>query len=231
MKKYKVLAILLCVTLAAVSFGCGRQRQESESSTDGAVPTGITERQTGEYNIKNSLEEMTRLEASKENRIAASGQEELDSALADKTSSGVLLRTSERTTVTVKGSHAGKTVTVNAPSGCVISESENVSFVLEQTGTGGLITDAKASSVYVKGENIPLTLKAGADAVYINGKNCTATFKDGEYPSVTVLNATAVLTNLTQNDIKITLANGSTVTLPPQRTYSLADDSFSKAKP
>ena len=120
---------------------------------------------------------------------------------------------------------------MNAPSGCVISESENVSFVLEQTGTGGLITDAKASSVYVKGENIPLTLKAGADAVYINGKNCTATFKDVEYPSVTVLNATAVLTNLTQNDIKVTLANGSSVTLPPQRTYSLADDSFSKAKP
>lgn len=231
MKKHKVLAVLLCITLAAVSFGCGRHRSEGEASTDGAVPSDITERQTDEYNIKNSIEEMTRLEASRENRIAASDQEEFDSAIADKTSSGVLLRTSERTTVTVKGSHAGKTVTVNAPAGCVVSESENVSFVLEQTGTGGLITDAKASSVYVKGENIPLTLKAGADAIYITGKNCTATFKDGEYPSVTVLNVTAVLTNLTQNDIKVTLANGSTVILPPQQTYSLADDSFSKAKP
>ena len=228
---HRIFALALSVILAASCFGCGKPSAETEASTDSAAPTAATEEPTSAYGIKDSLEEMTRLEAAGKNQIAASNQEEFDRAIDDRTTSGVLLRTSEHTTVTVSGSHAGKTVTVNAPSLCVVSESENVSFVLEQAGSGGLIPEARAASVYVRGDGIPLTLKAGADAVFVTGKNCTVTFKGGEYPSVTVLNITAVLTNLTQNDITVTRANGTTVVLPPQKTYSLADDSITKAKP
>ncbi len=238
MKTYKTIALTLCIALAAASFGCGRQSGDGKDTTDNAAPSEVTQLTTDDakqptdgYGVKDAIEEITKIEAAQKNQVSASGQADFDSAIADETSSGVLLRTTEHKTVTVSGSHAGKTVTVDAPSGCVVSESENVSFILEQTGTGGLITDAKAAAVYVKGDNIPLTLKAGADSVLVTGKNCTVTFKSGEYPSVTVLNITAALTNLTQNDINITRANGTILTLPSMQTYNFEDDSFSKAKP
>lgn len=230
MKKITAVSLTLCLAVSALLYGCvGKNRTDAENGTNPAAPSA-SERETAEYEIKNSIEEMTRLAETAKNRILVKNQEELDSALDDKTASGVLFASDEHISVTVGGKHDGKTVTVNAPSGSVVSESENVSFVLEATGSGGLITDAKAASVYVKGENIPLTLKAGAAAVFVSGKNCDVTFKGGEYPSVTVLNSATVLTNLTETDITLTFANGTHTVLPAGEKYSVADDVFSKAK-
>lgn len=222
MKTAKIICAVLCLSLAVTAFGCGKGG--SENPTDSAAPSvSQPSGKKDELNIKKGIEEMTRLDNAKKTQILASDGEELKSALSDKMSSGALFRTSERTSVTLSGEYGKKTVTVNAPSGSLISESAGLDFVLEATGTGGLITDAAAGSIYVKGENIPLTLKAGADAVYVYGKNCTVTLKGGEYPSVTVLNTTAVIENKTENDITVTLANGAGLTVKAGETCNFAD--------
>lgn len=230
MKRVKIISVIICIAACTALFGCGNGNG-GENTTSPAAPSQSDEKTSGdEFNVKNALEEATRLTEAQKNQVLASNQSELDAALADKTSSGALFRTTERTSVTVSGAKAGKTVTVKAPSASVISESEGVSFILEETGTGGLITDAEAASIYVRGDKIPLTLKSGAESIVVYGSDCSVTFKGGKFGTVAVFNATAVLTNLTAEEIAVTLANGTTLTLPSMQTYSFNDGKFSKAK-
>lgn len=231
MKKARAAAALLCVLITMLSFGCGKKPNPTDT-TDPALPVPTSETVTSdEKTVKNSVEEMTRLDAAKNNQILVSDGEELERALKDKQSAGVLFRTEERLSLTLSGKHDGKTITVKAPASSIVSESENVSFILMSVGTGGLITDAKAKSIYVSGENVPLTLKAGAENVIIKGAKCSVTFKGGEYGSVTVFNTTTVLTNLSSEPIVITCANGTAFSLPSMQTYYFENDSFEKAKP
>ncbi len=234
----KLLAVLLCAVTAAGICSCGNTQTDTtdnaniEASDSGETTSPAIEAPTNPeaYNAKNSIENMEKLEEYAKSYSAATDAAGLNSLLSGSTNYGGVLMNAPKGQAVIEGDFTDKTVVVKSADTSVISKADGMSYVIEEISNGGLITENRAGSVYVKGENVSLTLKNGADAVYISGKNCDAVFKGGEFTLVYVSNITAKLTNLTDNDITVTLVNSSRITLPSGQVYSLEDNSFSKAK-
>ncbi len=233
-----ILAILLCVAATVFVSSCGGTKEdttdnaniEAADSTETTSPAVEAPTDAEAYNAKNSIESMEKLEEYAKSYSAATDAAGLNSLLNGSTTYGAVLLNAEKGQATVEGGFTDKTVVVKSADSTVVSKADGMSYIIEEISDGGLIAENRAGSVYVKGENVSLTLKNGADAVYISGKNCDAVFKGGEFSVVYVNNITAKLTNLTDNDITVTLANSSRITLPSGQVYSLEDNSFSKAK-
>ncbi len=125
--------------------------------------------------------------------------------------------------------HSDKTISIRT-TGTFTLESSVASLVI-LGADGGFTANAKADSIIIKGENIKAELNSPSGTVYISGKNTELFINNNEIQKVIAANTTAVIHNLSDKAIQVTLMNGSEVTVNSNQTYTVKDNVLTKYKP
>ena len=124
--------------------------------------------------------------------------------------------------------HSDKTVSIRT-SGSFTLDSTVTSVVLIGVGKG-FTANAKADSIIIKGDDIKAELNSATGIVYILGKNAEVFVKNNEIEKVIAGNTTALIHNLSDKEISVTLMNGTKVIVSKNQTYHVQDNTLTKYK-
>ena len=121
---------------------------------------------------------------------------------------------------------AGKAVSINT-TGSVSLDSPVETLILNGAANG-FTANAKACSIVLQGTGITADLNSETGTVLVKGKDITVNVRNSSVEKLIVISISAIVNNLTEADIFVTLANGTKVTVPANHTYRLSDNTIQK---
>ena len=121
---------------------------------------------------------------------------------------------------------AGKAVSINT-TGSVSLDSPVETLILNGAANG-FTANARAESIVLAGSGITAELSSEAGTVLVKGKDITVNVRNSSVEKLIVVNVTAIVNNLTEADIYVTLANGTKITVPANHTYYISDNTLQK---
>lgn len=107
----------------------------------------------------------------------------------------------------------GGSLTVESPVKTLIAEEINGSFSVT----------SKIDNIILKGTEITVDIKSDTGSVYIEGKNATVNIS-AKTDKVFAHNVMSVINNYSDNDVTVTLANGTITSVAPQKSYNVYEN-------
>ncbi len=124
------------------------------------------------------------------------------------------------------GSNSDKIVSVKT-SGSVSLDSP-VNTLIINGADKGFTANAKADTVIFAGSSVTADIKSETGTVLVKGKDVTLNINNSNIEKLVVLNVYTTVNNLTEEEIAVTLANGTKVIVPAGNTYNVKDNTLQK---
>jgi hypothetical protein len=95
---------------------------------------------------------------------------------------------------------------------------------------GGMVScDCRTScGINLEGNGITAEIRSATGVILVKGKNITVNVSNSSVEKLIVINVSTKVNNLTDEDIKITLANGAKITVPAKHVYNTNDNTVQK---
>lgn len=92
----------------------------------------------------------------------------------------------------------------------------------------GFTAEARAESIILEGNGITAEIRSATGVILVKGKNITVNVSNSSVEKLIVINVSTKVNNLTDEDIKVTLANGAKITVPAKHVYNTNDNTVQK---
>ena len=119
-----------------------------------------------------------------------------------------------------------KTVDIST-SGSVTLDSPAETLIVNGA-EGGFTANAKAESIILEGTGITAEINSETGTILVKGKDITVNVRNSVVEKIIAVNVSAIINNLTDTDIFVTLANGTKITVPSEHTYKVSDNTLQK---
>ncbi len=209
--------ILITVTVACILTSCTAAKEETATQLSDAEAEKLSE----DFSFFNT--QLSRAESAKNTAT----NDAFQSVLINPDTSMAAYYGAEDITIALP-EHSEKTVSIRT-SGSFTLESSVASIVLLGV-SNGFTANAKADSILIKGDDIRAELNAPTGTVYITGKNAEIFINNNEIDKLIAGNTTALIHNLSDEAISVTLMNGTKITVNKNQTYHVQDNTLTKYK-
>ena len=213
--KRKLSAVILILTLAITLFSCTKPAPETATQiSDG-----------DSVHIKEDFDTM-------ESKLA---EAESATAVSDTDSFTAQLESSDTDVISYKGNDdvvidsanaSEKTVDIST-SGSITLDSPAETLIVNGA-EGGFTANAKAESIILEGTGITAEINSETGTILVKGKDITVNVRNSVVEKIIVVNISAIINNLTDTDIFVTLANGTKITVPSDHTYRVSANTLQK---
>ena len=215
--KRKISVAILILALMLTLFSCRQAPPEPA--------TQLSDKDS--VHLKEDFDELDGKLSEAETAEAASDTASFETQLTDNNSAVVSYEGSED--IQIDGENTSdKTVTINT-TGSIILASPVEALIVDGAG-GGFTAEARAESIILEGDGIIADIKSGTGTVLVNGKNVTVNVRNSAIEKIIVVNTTAKVNNITDDDVTVMLANGAKVSVPARNTYNVSDNTLQRYK-
>ena len=213
--KRKISAAILLLTLMMMLFSCAQPPSEPATQLSDKDSAQIKD----DFDLlEGKLSEAESLKT--ENNTAS-----FSAQLSDQSSDAVAYNGSED--ITIDSAEASeKTVTVTTTGSVTLSSP--VDTLIIGGADKGFTAEARAESIILEGNGITAEIRSATGVILVKGKNITVNVSNSSVEKLIVINVSTKVNNLTDEDIKITLANGAKITVPAKHVYNTNDNSVQK---
>ena len=215
--KRKISVAILILALMLTLFSCRQAPPEPA--------TQLSDKDS--VHLKEDFDELGGKLSEAETAEAASDTASFETQLTDNNSAVVSYEGSEDIQIDGENTSA-KTVTINTTGS--ISLSSPVEALIVSGADGGFTADARAESIILEGDGITADIKSETGTVLVNGKNVTVNVRNSAIEKIIVVNTTAKVNNITDDDVTVMLANGAKVSVPARNTYNVSDNTLQRYK-
>lgn len=216
MKKRIISAFL--ILLIALSIFCACKKEDAETTTDSVIPSKISDEDS--YTIGNDFQHINEQEAAAASTKGVATTDEFNKLVNDPDRVSVGYYGAQdidlnyddyvEKVLTIKTVGA---VTVNSPvSSVIVEEANNIDI------------NAKADSLIVNAKDVSVNVNADTGSIFVKGTNVTVNVYSGYAQKILLNNSTATVVNNTEQDITVTLTNGTKVTVSSYHTYFVKTD-------
>ena len=213
--KRKISAAILLLTLMMMLFSCAQPPSEPATQLSDKDSAQIKD----DFDLlEGKLSEAESLKT--ENNTAS-----FSAQLSDQSSDAVAYNGSEDITID-SAEASGKTVTVTTTGSVTLSSP--VDTLIIGGADKGFTAEARAESIILEGNGITAEIRSATGVILVKGKNITVNVSNSLVEKLIVINVSTKVNNLTDEDIKITLANGAKITVPAKHVYNTNDNSVQK---
>ena len=154
--------------------------------------------------------------------VRATTAEGFSKALAEKTDRTLRLEGAAAGEITLpEGDYTGRAMIFDAPAACVVSNAALGIVTISALNEAGANFYGHVQTAFVEGGNLKVSLSGGADQVFVTGSGADVTLAGGEFGLVYCDNSLAVIRNASGADVSLILPNGTGITIPAGRTYSM----------
>ena len=213
--KRKLSAAVLILTLAAALFSCGKATPEAATQQSDGDSAHIKE----DFDIIES--KLSEAESATAVNDTASFSEQLENSDTD-----VISYEGNDDIIIDSAKASGKTVIINT-CGSVSLDSPADTLIVNGAANGFTV-NAEAGSIILAGTAVTAEINSETGTVLVKGKDITVNVRNSSVEKLIVVNVTAIVNNLTEEDIYVTLANGTKVTVPANHTYRISDNTLQK---
>lgn len=213
-----VAAILLAVCAIAAAIAISGGEDNKEITTDN-TPVITTEK---DYAPVADAEELL----SFADKSSSTGTVEAFNKVLDSTDAGVASYNGADDIIISREEHTDKIIKVKTL-GKVELNSSAASLIITDA-PDGLTVNAKVNNIIIDGDSVTADINCDTGSIYIKGKDVKLNIRDGKTANVVIGNSTAVIYNHTDEDVLVTLANGSTRIIEKRHTYQVKEDLISK---
>ncbi len=218
MTKKALSLIFVCLLFAALLSGCNLIKDKGEEAT--------LKSDSDSVNIKDDFSHIDEQISAAESAKSAATTEAFNKNLLNPEIKVVSFYGTDNVTIE-HSEKIDKTVSIKTPG--TVTVSSPVSNVVLMQADKGFTANAKADSIVIEGTGITCDLKHETGAVYITGKDCTVNIHEGSVEKILVRNSTAIITNYSDNNIEVTLTNGTKVTVEKNKTYDVKPNLIRRA--
>lgn len=213
--KRKISAAILLLTLMMMLFSCAQPPSEPATQLSDKDSAQIKD----DFDLlEGKLSEAESLKT--ENNTAS-----FSAQLSAKSSDAVAYNGSEDITID-SAEASGKTVTVTTTGSVTLSSP--VDTLIIGGADKGFTAEARAESIILEGNGITAEIRSASGVILVKGKNITVNVSNSSVEKLIVINVSTKVNNLTDEDIKVTLANGAKITVPAKHVYNTNDNTVQK---
>ncbi len=213
--KRKISAAVLFLTLIMMLFSCTQPPSEPATQLSDKDSAQIKD----DFDLlEGKLSEAESLKT--ENNTAS-----FSAQLSDQASDAVAYNGSEDITID-SAEASGKTVTVTTTGSVTLSSP--VDTLIIGGADKGFTAEARAESIILEGNGITAEIRSATGVILVKGKNITVNVSNSSVEKLIVINVSTKVNNLTDEDIKVTLANGAKITVPAKHVYNTNDNTVQK---
>ena len=212
--KRRVSAAVLLLTLIMTLFSCRQAPPEPATQQSDKDAPHIKE----DFDVLES--KLSEAESAKTENNTLSFSEQLSSGDTD-----VVFYEGSEDIIIDSPDTAGKTITVTT-SGSVTLSSPVDTLILGGADKG-FTADARAESIILSGNSITADIKSSTGTILVKGKDVTVNVT-AAVEKLLIINISAKISNLTDEDIRVTLANGAKITVPAKHIYNASDNTVQK---
>ena len=213
--KRKLYAVILILTLATTLFSCTKPAPETATQiSDG-----------DSVHIKEDFDAMESKLAEAESATAVSDTDSFTAQL-ESSDTDVISYEGNDDVVIDSANASEKTVDIST-SGSVTLDSPAETLIVNGA-EGGFTANAKAESIILEGTGITAEINSETGTILVKGKDITVNVRNSVVEKIIAVNVSAIINNLTDTDIFVTLANGTKITVPSEHTYKVSDNTLQK---
>lgn len=213
---YKKIISVFLIIITALSIFCSCKKNEETATTDSVTPTQYSDGDA--YTIGSDyahLNEQESLAASTKN---TSTIDEFNRIVADPERKAAGYYGAGDIELNYSG-YTEKTLTIKT-TGTVTVNSPVYSVIVEEAKEIAL--NARLDSLIVNAASLAVNVNSATGVIYVKGKDITLNVYDSNTEKILLNNSTAVVVNYTEQDITVTLTNGTKVTVTAYCTYFTA---------